>query len=375
MDALINPYSGVNWLTDQQIVSISHAHSRVKNNDGTKGEVKQKYLDNAVDGGATHIAFSNYYPSEPFYPLADWFDAVPGGILGCPNAEHHNFDGWGALHMNGIGCTAITGQAGGLTPVGVNMTASGAIKYILSTLQYADGGGVAVNHPGWSVMQNEQNGYHKWTRANAVQRVLDLLNVDDRVIGMEIKNTSSMPYISDDPDSEENQDVNSVEIWDEILITGKRCWAFCVPDHETEWGAKWTGRNILLVDEFDEHTCLKAYRNGNFYSKIFDSNLAFDSISYSNNTFSVSASQADSIQIIIDGERTEVSGTTASVSIPETATYVRAEAWLEDYDWTDKNGNHHDVTDKVFSNPIMFKAYVPEKKNPDLAQRFLLRMD
>lgn len=367
MDAVVNPYANVDWANDQQICSFSHAHSRVNRNDGERGEVKQAYLDNAVAGGATHIAFSNYYPSEPFYPLNDFFATVPSGILGCPNAEHHNFtDGWGALHMNGIGCTATTGQAGGLTPVGANMTASGAIKYILDTLQYADGGGVTVNHPGWSVMQNESNGFPKWTRANAVQRVIDLLNVDDRVIGMEIRNTSSLPYISGDPDSEENENVNSVEIWDQILMTGKRCWAFCVPDHETEWGAQWTGRNILLVDDFTEHKCLKAYRNGEFYSKVFDSDLAFSNISFDGTTFSVSAPLADYIQIVVDGEYAQTSGASASMVVPNDATFIRAEAWMA-YTWTDKNGRTHEVTEKIYSNPIMFKAYSGGKKNQNLA--------
>lgn len=361
MDAVINPYADVDWSNYQQICSFSHAHARVKNNDGTKGTVYQRYLDNVVSDGARHIAFSNYYPSEPFYPLSDWFENVPNGIIGCPNAEHHNFIGWGALHMSGIGCTAITGMPGGVTPIGANMTVEGAVPYILNTLQYSDGGGITINHPGWTVMQNEQNGYYRWTRANSKDAVLYLLDLDDRVIGMEIRNTSSLPLIGAGDDTEDNENVNSVQLWDEILKTGKRCWGFCVPDHETEWGAKWTGRNVLLVDAFDEHTCLKAYRNGNFYSKVFNSALAFASISYANDTFSVSAPLAESVQIIIDGERTAYSGTNVSVSIPSTATYVRAEAWMP-YSWEDRNGNSHEVTEKIYSNPIMFKAYNKQKK-------------
>lgn len=375
MNALINPYGNVDWSNSQKILSFSHAHARVKNNDGTKGTVYQRYLDNAVEGGARHIAFSNYYPSEPFYPLSDWFETVPSGILGSPNAEHHNFtDGWGALHMNGVGCTAITGQAGGLAPAGANMTAKGAIKYILNTLQYADGGGVTVNHPGWSVMQNEVNGYPKWTRSNAAERVLELLNMDDRVIGMEIRNSSSYPFIGAGDDSEDNANVNSVGIWDEILLTGKRCWGFCVPDHETEWGSKWTGRNVLLINDFTEHECLKAYRNGNFYSKVFDSDLAFANISFDGTTFSVSAPLADYIQIVIDGVYEQFSGGTASKTIPSNAVYVRAEAWMA-YTWTDKNGNSHNVTEKIYSNPIMFKRYVPKKGNNNISQKFITWFD
>ncbi len=370
MTPIINPYASVNWQTVQQISSISHAHSRVKNHDGTKGTVYQRYLDNAVADGARHIAFSNYYPSEPFYPLSEFFETVPDNIIASPNAEHHNFTGWGALHMNGMGCTAVTGNPGGTSPVGANMTAEGAIKYVLSTLQYQDAGGITINHPGWTMMQNEQNGYYKWTRANAVEAVLSLLDVDDRVIGMEIRNSSASPYASGIEDTEINENVNSVDLWDEILMTGKRCWGFCVPDHETEYGAKWTGRNILLVDTFDEHTCLKAYRDGNFYSKVFNSSLAFDGISFANDIFSVSAPLAETIHVIIDGEDNVITGNTASVTIPSTATYVRAEAWMP-YTWADRNGREHEVTEKIYSNPIMFKAYAKKAKKKNAFSRIL----
>lgn len=371
MNPIINPYESVNWGTVQKIDSISHAHSRVKNTDGTKGTVYQRYLDNAVADGARNIAFSNYYPSEPFYPLSDFFETVPDNIIASPNAEHHNFISWGALHMNGIGCTAVTGNPGGINPIGANMTAEGAIKYILSTLQYQDAGGITINHPGWTMMQNEHNGFYRWTRANAKEAVLFLLDVDDRVIGMEIRNSSSYPYIGAGDDSEENDNVNSVDLWDEILMTGKRCWCFCVPDHETEWGAKWTGRNVLLIDTFDEHTCLKAYRNGNFYSKVFDSDLAFDNISYGNNTFSVSAQLAESIQIIIDGERIAYNANSVDIVVPETATYIRAEAWMP-FDWIDRNGRHHDVIEKIYSNPIMFKAYEKAKNKRNIHDKILI---
>lgn len=357
MDAVINPYANVDWESVQHIVSFSHGHSRIKNNDGTKGTVYQQYLDNAVDGGARHIAFSNYYPSEPFYPLTDWFETVPSGILGCPNAEHHNFvDGWGALHMNGIGCTAITGKAGGLTPVGANMTAEGAIKYILSTLQYSDGGGITINHPGWSVAMNAANGFPKWLANNSSQRVLELLDIDDRVLGIEIQNSYEWVIMQTGIDYEEH----SRQLWDEILMTGKRCWGFCVPDHETESSARWLGKNILLVDSFTEHDCLKAYRNGNFYSKIFDSGLAYNNISYNNNTFTASAPQATEIDVIIDGEKTTVNNNMASVSIPSTATFVRAEAKMP-YRWTARNGETYNVTEIAYTNPIIFKNYQNKK--------------
>lgn len=374
MDALINPYANVNWSDDLQIHSISHAHSRVRRNDGQRGEVKQVYLDNAVAGGCQFVGFSNYYPSEPFYPLSDFFESVPEGIIGYPNAEHHHVDSWGALHFNGIGSTYSSGSPGGSTPVGIQMEVHGAFKAVLDALKYSDAGGITINHPGWTAGENDKNGTGGWHNSNATEKVLQLLDIDDRVLGMEIKNTETLvPMGAWDPSSQTED--GDEDLWDSILITGKRCWGFCVPDHEIEWGAVWSGRNILLVDAFDEHTCLQAYRNGNFYSKIFDSDMMFDNISFSEDQFSVSAPNATNIQVIVDGQRTVINGTSASVVIPSDATYVRAEAWLVDYDWTDRNGNHHDVTDKIYTNPIMFKAYTPKEKNRHQYEEFVMVMN
>lgn len=366
MDAVINPYANVDWESVEQIVSISHAHSRLRNNDGTKGTVYQRYLDNAVNDGAKHIAFSNYYPSEPFYPLSDWFESVPDDVIASPNAEHHNIIGWDNLHINGLGCTYSSGQAGGLTPVGINMSAEASIKAILGTLQYDDGGGITLNHPGWSVAQVSTG----WVASNCVEMLMKLLTIDERVLGIEIQNTQTLPVMIGDTDYE----ANDTTWWDEILMTGKRCWGFCVPDHETEWGAKWSGRNILLVDSFDEHECLKAYRNGNFYSKVFDSDLAFDNVSYSDNHFVVSAPNADTIKVIIDGETTSINSNSADVIVPNGATFVRAEAWMA-YNWIDRNGVSHEVTDKIFTNPIMFKAYAPKKNNANSIENFMVLMN
>lgn len=213
-------------------------------------------------------------------------------------------------------------------------------------------------------MQNEQNHFPKWVRTNSAQRVIELLNMDDRVIGMEIRNTSSLPIIGAGDDTEDNENVNSVKLWDEILLTGKRCWGFCVPDHETEWGNRWTGRNILLIDSFDEHTCLKAYRNGNFYSKIFNSNLSFNNIFYNDNTneFSVSAPLAETIHIIIDGTDNSFNNNNINTIIPPNTTFIRAEAWMP-YTWYDRNGRSHEVIEKIYSNPIIFKEYKGKNQN------------
>lgn len=368
MQPIVDPYENANWSTDQQVISFSHAHSRVKRNDGQRGEVKQRYLDNVIAGGATHIPFSNYYPSEPFYPLTDWFESVPEGVIGSPNAEHHNIIGWNNLHINGLGCTYSSGNPGGVEPAGINMGLEGAIKTILNTLQYRDGGGITINHPGWSVAMNQSG----WTAETEFDGLMKMLDIDERVLGIEIQSTYGLYAMGSGPDYE----ANSRAIWDQILMTGKRCWGFCVPDHETEYGqgnyeGNWTGRNILLVDEFTEYKCLKAYRDGNFYSRIFNSNLAFSGISFNNDHISASAPLAEKIRIIIDGEATEISGTSASVEVPNDATFVRIEATMP-YTWTDWNGSSHDVTEIIYSNPYIFKPYAKKKKKSGITDFIIM---
>lgn len=371
MNAIINPYANIDWSQIQKIVSISHAHSRVRKNDGTKGDVYQTYLDNTVNDGCVHIPFSNYYPSEPFYPLTNWFEEVPEGIISSPNAEHHNFTGWPNLHINGLGCTYVSGNPGGTNPVGINTTVENGVRLILNTLQYSDGGGLTINHPGWTTEKNAEVGNIGYLPSNKFEKTMYLLNLDERVLGIEIVSeiTGYLMGIT-----QKNYEEGSPALWDQILLTGKRCWGFCVPDHETEYGRHWCGRNILLVDELDEHKCLKAYRNGTFFSRIFDSNLEYDLISYQNDTFSVSAPGADAIKIIIDGETTSVSGDNASVSIPNGSTYVRAEAWM-DYVWTDRNGTQHNVIEKAYTNPVIFKQYVKPSNNGNDFEKFVVMIN
>lgn len=340
---MINPYSGIAWQTVNFVHSLSHAHSRKKNNNGTPGTVYQSYLNNAVAGGATHIAFSNYYPSEPFCPLTDWFENVPSGVFCSPNAEHHNFGFSGWVHINGLGSTLVSGQYGGLSPSGMAYdginTWQGAFAAILDDLVYDDAGGVTINHPVWSYLTTET--------------VMSMLDYDkDKILGIEIYNDGESSAMIRDG-------VNvgwAVEMWDDILLTGRRCWGFAVPDHGTERTEQWTGRNILLIDNLTSYDALKAYRDGRFYSKLYDSDLAFDTISLTGRTAYAGSPGADSVHIIVDGVYYDFTGTMGEMDIPSDATYCRFEAWME-YDWTDESGNTKTVTEKIFSNPIIFKEH------------------
>lgn len=342
MNAVINPYENINWESVLKIPSLSHAHSRVWQYDEQPKADLQKYMDRASDAGIKHTAWSNYHNPEPFYPLTDWFETIPSGVIGSPNAEFGYFSdtGYEGMHLNTLG-SFISGPHYG------PRAWKNFIPKALKQLQFSDAGGITINHPKYSNL--------------TPNLILPLLQSDQRVLGIEIVNS----YII-----EAGGEI-STDIWDEILINGQRAWGFCVPDHGVEYGAKFTGQNILLVPSFTEHDCLRAYRSGAFYGKIFDSELAFTNITYVNNVFSVSAPLADSIRIYIDGEYTEVQAQTASVTIPEDSVYCRAEAWIKDYDWVDKNGNHHTVDERIFTNPIMFVSskYITSNNNIESIQR------
>lgn len=343
-----NPYSNINWNTIQHIPSLSHAHSRVGYGTVVKSET-QRFISRAETAGIRHCAWSNYYKSIPFYPLTDFFESIPSNMIGSPNAEHHSFTnpGYGNLHMNGIGSLFESGKPQGETPSGTNMSWNRAIPLILSELQYNDGGGISVNHPKWSNLTAEM--------------ILPILKANPLVLGIEIANSWRQS---------ENGELNT-DIWDAILNRGQRAWGFCAPDHYVESGSQFTGRNVLLVDEFTEYKCLKAYRNGAFYGKLFESNLRFDSIALNGNTFSVSAPSATSIHIIVDGVYHDFNGTSAEYTIPDNAKYCRAEAWLENYEWTHNDGTTSEERDMIFSNPIMF---VESKYNSDKQDDFVGHM-
>lgn len=328
---MINPYENVNWETDLQITSCSHQHCE-----------SQAQLNTLVQSsGIQHIAISNYYPSEPCYPLEEIY-TVPVGIISSPNAEHHNMTIMGSsfpsMHLNGLGSTFESGSARDQSPVGCGgANVSVIVPQILANLQYEDGGGITINHPTWSGMNDTQINY--------------LLDLDERMLGIEIFNT-----VYEDDQSAENH-VENIKKWDAALKTGRRCWGFAVADHKGQTTADWMGRNILLVPSLTEYNCLKAYRNGEFYTRIKNTDLAFTSISLNGNTFSVRTENASTIKIVIDGTGTEYSGNSVDVTVPNGITYIRAEA--------------HSANDDIYSNPIMFKGV---KKRSSMTNRILTMM-
>lgn len=318
---MYNPYSNINWSSIIKVPSCSHQHCE-----------NQAQFNNIVQSGMyRHYAISNYYRSEPVYPLSSKFTDIPENAISCQNAEHHGTNVQ-PMHFNGIGCTKVSGSLRHLVdgqwvydqPVGFGgIMWYSAFKQVLDTLVYADGGGITINHPSWS---NRHGGLSQ-------AQIEEFLLYDHRVLGIETYNAQ-----------EEDWDF---ALWDALLLKRFWCYGFAATDHIGQFSGSPKGRNVLLSEDASEHDCLKAYREGRFYCQLHNTELAFSEISLNGQTYMITAPNATTISITIDGVKTTYNGNTASIIIPSNCTYVRAEA--------DNN------EDKVWCNPIFFKDRIKKK--------------
>ena len=159
-----------------------------------------------------------------------------------------------------------------------------------------------------------------------------ILDMDDRVLGIEIFNGNTW----------------DVTVWDQILMSGRRCWGFAVPDHKHKSNTTWYGRNVLVVPELTQHECCKAFRNGNMYCKYANTDLKFTSIVFADGTFSVETNASATIKFVADGITISQAenATEASCGAEDVLTYIRAEAVTAD--------------DRILTQPIMFSV---QKRN------------
>ncbi len=370
-----NPYEKVNWEKDKQICSTTHLHLTA-----------QEHFDSAYGGGLRHFAISNYYPSVPYYPLktirkdqfrvrqdypvvvngklhpgpfnwneiimdedTGWYDEIDpklqkklpfqtgdhifknisDDITESPNAEHHSFTNTSA-HINCPGSTYRSGtfDIGWRNPsyklnrhgysIGTAVTWQQAFDRMLEQLQFADGGGITINHPVWSKLD--------------IAQIYEMLDYDDRVLGIEIWNESTEML---------NKTGYALEMWDQILATGRCCYGFSVPDHGAEASKNWIGRNYLLAPKFTEYECLKAYRDGRFYCALLGNSLKFEKITFAKGVLSVKLNKQAQIKVISDkGVSVEKNSSSIVYEVP-VVTYVRVEA-------------QDDTGERIFSQPIMF---------------------
>src|SRR5699024_378853 len=112
---------------------------------------------------------------------------------------------------------------------------------IFNELQFENGGGITINH---SLREN----YTK-----------EFLDYDDRVLGMEIYNNT---VERGKAGGYEDIHLDYLNVWDNILSTGRRCYGFSVVDWPVEEVEPWYGSNIVLSDDFTEKDLLESYRKG-----------------------------------------------------------------------------------------------------------------
>lgn len=373
---MINPYAGVNWGSCEEIVSVSHQHL---SHSMTGTYTPQKIFNDIYATGVRHFAISRYRPGIPTWPfdydnntfvyVANPFGSelpleqlkqeyaftvtMPNDVIGAPNAEHiypllyvnNVTKRWNGVHINAMGSlfesSTVPKPDTGYKDSGLDIGYTEAIDGMLNNLLYPEGGGVIINH-----MQFTEE--HRKFNYDVPRFIADCLDYDPRVLGTDMIESGNQGRI----------EANRAWI-DRILMTGRRCWIFCQDDWLTVEKRIGRGRNVLLIQPGLSRTekqraCLKAYRDGAFYSRFGNSALQLGSVSYTGGVYSISAPNADGIRIVVDGVSTNYSGSTASQAIPADAVYVRAEAWIDkddDPDWIYKESDIY--KDILFTNPIM----------------------
>jgi hypothetical protein len=384
-----NPYERVDWSKSQQIASATHIHI-----------ANQEKLDRVCSVfKLKHIPLSNYYPSAPWYPPEkmrqnqyrvsqpwgvvfhstpgdratgkfiegplDWnkiimdpktgwynelppekksqlpfkvggpvFTNIPEGLIFSPNAEHHGFTNapTRATHVNAVGSLFCSGTfdardefllASHGYSSGMGQTWEVGFKNIIDRLLFSDGGGITVNHPVWSGLKSEQ--------------VSQLLDFDPRVLGIEVYNDSSGM-------GNPNRGW-SLQVWDEILKTGRSCLGFFTPDHGLG-----RGKNVLLVPEFNERECLRAYRQGAFFGSVKNetSELRFTNITIENDRLIAETNEKVTLKVYTNkGVESPVgNGNIYEYKLPlrngqSDINYLRIQAW-------------NSTSDQIFSQPIRF---------------------
>lgn len=385
-----NPYEGVDWSRFQQIASTTHVHI-----------TDQKKLDKICQNlKLKHIPISNYYPSAPYYPpgkimknqfmvrqdfgtiydryntkngrfknglykegplewnkiIMDpetgWYDKlpeerkrqmpfvengpifnnIPGDVIFSPNSEQHSFTNM-SLHANAVGSMFCSGTFDAHDEfqtiqngycAGTGQLWESIFRKVLNNLLFADGGGITINHPVWSDLSFDE--------------IVKMLDFDLRVLGIEVYNDLCATGYGD-PDKGWG-----LKFWDQVLSSGRKCLGFFVPDHTVG-----KGKNILLVPEFNEYQCLKAYRKGAFFGVVLDNGLRFTNILLKQNILLIETNITATIRLATNrGEVYKKEGDTKfEYKIPVNSDgqpdimYVRIEAWDEE-------------SSQIFSQPIRF---------------------
>lgn len=315
-----SPYSGVDWGAVTPLMGSTHAHTQAAQGvPGGAGD--QAYFNGYVARGIKAHGLSNYYPSQPTCPLGDFYTGVPGDAICIPNSEVHSVTNMTSVtHLCALGST-VTYTAG------ANQTWQETFDDIFAALAYPTGGGIIMAHPNWSLL--------------SVQNICDMLDYDERVLGIESFNG----FVEGNTDYSEERRAPALPLWDAVLSTGRRCFGFWVMDHKYQAGAQ--GRSMLLVEANTAQAVLEAYRNGHFYGALEGVGLALTGFTTGvvggQRLVTVTTDAADEIRMIVNGQTVEtVTADTATFVIPSEAVYARFEAENE--------------ADTIYTQPVMYTA-------------------
>ena len=337
------PLAGIDWQNGLQVLSSTHMHCYLP-----------EHLDIYLQGGLECAMVSNYYPSAPWYPLKNirkntfqlgqdayflngkfhreriefapllesWkhqlpeesqkllpfdddapvFADIPNDLLEVPNAEHHWFsDCSDYLHVTAPGAMLTTGifdrfgkfgmTEYGKFPLGFPVPWREAFREILDSLLTADGGGIIINHPAWSHL--------------SFDFVLEMLDFDPRVLGMEIFNGDSLMDFTAFNDM----------LWDQVLSTGRQCYGFFAQDHVDD--GMWKGKIMLFPKERTTESCLEALRQGHFYGMVTDNGLRFEEVTFDGKTYKARCNRKVHFQLLAQtGVVADFRGTEFAFDVP-----------------------------------------------------------
>ncbi|MDP6119329.1 MAG: hypothetical protein QGG53_46265 [Planctomycetota bacterium] len=289
-----------------------------------------------------------YRSQLPFRQTDPVFSNVPGDAILSNNAEHHGFTN-SDCHILCPGSSFCSGnfdvrhhfclQKHGF-PVGFGGSWQDAFRGMIQALDHHDAGGIVIAHPTW---------FSKLTD----DVVCEMLDFDSRVLGIEIYNdlSANRDYAGSifTPAEHEAEPGFSLAMWDRVLSTGRCCWGFCVPDHSVRSLADWHGRIVLLVDNFTDHACLRAYRTGQFYGCLKDNGLTVTSFTATDFSITCSTNTKARIKFVTDDGRERISeGESATCRIPQkngspAVTFARVEI-------EDNSG------ERLFLQPVMYRT-------------------
>ena len=302
-----NPYQ-CDFQYFDEVISTTHAHVT---DDTELANIANKY---------DHVAISNYHPSVPFYPADAFFTNVPSGFLVSPNAEQAGFPSTdGSFHINSVGSfLSKETEANGKT---VYDTIADAIN----SLQFAQMGGITINHPTYSSLTGKN--------------IVNLMKNYPGIFAIEIYNSNC--------EASHNNGFALTQ-WDYALANGIQVYGVAVPDHEVQNYPNETrvgfGYCHVLVRANTEQQILHAYSCGRFYSSIYNDTLKFTNLLFVPGTgFTVTTSESCTIKFITANGVVDTStGTTATYAPAYNDVYVRVEA---------TNG-----TNTLYSNAVILEA-------------------